>query len=76
MAPNFGLGTRSHQFAMIVEDGEVEQLYIEEGLGVDVSSAETVMALLLKQVSTARHAAVWPTIQHSEPPRAIRSQKR
>ena len=46
MAPNFGLGTRSQQFAMIVEDGEVEQLYIEEGLGVDVSSAQTMMALL------------------------------
>jgi len=46
MAPNFGLGTRSHQFAMIVEDGEVDQLYIEEGLGHEVSSAETMMALL------------------------------
>jgi peroxiredoxin len=42
----FGLGTRSQRFAMIVEDGTVSHLNVEEGPGVDVSSAETMMALL------------------------------
>ena len=42
----FGLGSRSQQFAMIVEDGKVTHLSIEEGPDVDVSSAETIMALL------------------------------
>jgi peroxiredoxin len=42
----FGLGTRSQRFAMIVEDGTVSQLNVEEGAGVDVSSAETIMASL------------------------------
>ena len=42
----FGLGTRSQRFAMIVEDGKVTQLNIEDGPGVDVSSAETMMGLL------------------------------
>jgi peroxiredoxin len=43
---SFGLGTRSQRFAMLVEDGTVSQLNVEEGPGVDVSSAETMMALL------------------------------
>ena len=42
----FGLGTRSQRFAMLVEDGTVKQLNVEQGPGVDVSSAETMMALL------------------------------
>lgn len=42
----FGLGTRSQRFAMIVKDGTVTQLNVEPGPGVDVSSAETMMALL------------------------------
>ena len=42
----FGLGTRSERFAMIVEVGKVPHLNIEEGPGVDVSSAETMMGLL------------------------------
>ena len=42
----FGLGTRSQRFAMIVEDGKVTHLNVEEGPGIDVSSAETMMALL------------------------------
>lgn len=42
----FGLGTRSQRFAMIVEDGTVTALNVEEGPGVDLSSAETMMALL------------------------------
>ena len=42
----FGMGMRSQRFAMIVEDGAVSHLNVEEGAGVDVSSAETMMALL------------------------------
>ncbi len=42
----FGMGTRSQRFAMIVEDGVVKQLNVEAGPGVDVSSADTIMALL------------------------------
>ena len=42
----FGMGTRSQRFAMIVDDGTVTHLNVEEGAGVDVSSAETMMALL------------------------------
>lgn len=42
----FGLGQRSQRFAMIVENGTVTHLHVEEGPGVDVSSAETMMGLL------------------------------
>lgn len=42
----FGLGTRSQRFAMIVEDGAVTHLNVEDGPGIDVSSAETIMSLL------------------------------
>lgn len=42
----FGLGTRSQRFAMIVDDGIVTALNVEEGPGIDLSSAETMMALL------------------------------
>ncbi len=42
----FGLGQRSQRFAMVVENGTVAHLNIEEGPGIDVSSAETMMQLL------------------------------
>jgi peroxiredoxin len=42
----FGMGRRSQRFAMIVDDGVVSHLNVETGPGVDVSSAETMMALL------------------------------
>jgi peroxiredoxin len=42
----FGLGTRSQRYAMIVDDGVVSTLNVEEGAGVDVSSAETILGLL------------------------------
>ena len=42
----FGLGTRSQRFAMLVDNGTVKQLNVEPGPGVDVSSAEKMMALL------------------------------
>ena len=72
----FGLGIRSQRFAIIVEDGKVTHLNIEEGPGVDVSSAETMMSLLEKRLAITRHAAVRRTIRHSDAPRAIRSQTR
>lgn len=42
----FGLGTRSQRFALIADNGVVTALNVEEGAGVDVSSAETMMELL------------------------------
>jgi len=42
----FGLGMRSQRFAAIIEDGKITHLNVEPGAGVDVSSAETIMALL------------------------------
>jgi len=42
----FGLGKRSQRFAMLVENGKVTHLNVEPGPGVDVSSAESMMALL------------------------------
>jgi|TARA_R100000005_G_scaffold95950_2_gene79722 peroxiredoxin len=42
----FGLGKRSQRFAMLVDNGEVTHLNVEQGPGVDVSSAESMMALL------------------------------
>ncbi|MDG2271353.1 MAG: peroxiredoxin, partial [Halioglobus sp.] len=34
----FGMGTRSQRFAMIVEDGTVSHLNVEDGPGIDASS--------------------------------------
>lgn len=45
-ASGFGLSTRSQRYAMIVENGIVSTLNIEAGTGVDVSSAETILAAL------------------------------
>ena len=42
----FGLGQRSQRFAMVVEDGVIQHLKLEEGAGIDVSSAESILALL------------------------------
>ena len=42
----FGMGKRSQRFALIAQDGVVSHLNVEPGAGVDVSSAETIMALL------------------------------
>lgn len=42
----FGMGTRSQRYAMIVEDGSVSHINVEEGAGVEVSSAESIMELL------------------------------
>ena len=42
----FGLGQRSQRYAMIVVNGTISTLNVEEGAGVDVSSAETILGLL------------------------------
>ena len=42
----FGLGQRSQRYAMIVDNGTISTLNVEEGAGVDVSSAETILGLL------------------------------
>ncbi len=45
-ASGFGMGTRGQRFAMVVDDGVVSQLYIEEGGAFEVSSAENVLGNL------------------------------
>jgi peroxiredoxin len=42
----FGLGQRSRRYAAIIEDGVVTSLFLEEGGGLDKSSAESVLASL------------------------------
>ena len=41
-----GLGVRSKRYAMILRDGVVDDLAVEETLGLDVSSADNVLAKL------------------------------
>lgn len=42
----FGLGTRSQRYAAIIEDGVVQDLMVESAPGLDVSSADSVLAKL------------------------------
>ena len=42
----FGMGKRSQRYAMIVDNGVISHINVEDGPGVDASSAETMMALL------------------------------
>jgi glutaredoxin/glutathione-dependent peroxiredoxin len=42
----FGLGTRSQRYAAVLEDGVVKELLVEPGPGLDVSSADAVLAKL------------------------------
>ncbi len=42
----FGLGMRSQRFAMIVDDGVVKHLGVEDGPGIEVSAAEAILARL------------------------------
>jgi peroxiredoxin len=42
----FGLGTRGQRFAAILDDGTVSWLAVEPGPGLNVSSAEEVLAAL------------------------------
>ncbi|MFC4933444.1 peroxiredoxin [Massilia sp. GCM10023247] len=39
-----GMGTRSKRYSMLVEDGVVKQLNVEQGGGFEVSNAETMLA--------------------------------
>ena len=41
-----GLGVRSRRYSMIVEDGTVTQLNLEEGGGYEVSDAGTILGQL------------------------------
>jgi peroxiredoxin len=41
-----GLGVRSKRYAMVIRDGVVSDLAVEETLGLDVSSAEAVLKSL------------------------------
>jgi peroxiredoxin len=45
-ASGFGMGIRSQRYAMVVNDGRVEQLLVEPGPGLNVSSADAVLAKL------------------------------
>ena len=45
-ASGFGMGKRSKRYAMIVNDGKVEQLFVEPGGGLKASSAEAVLQAL------------------------------
>ncbi|MGH9043358.1 MAG: peroxiredoxin [Acidimicrobiales bacterium] len=42
----FGLGTRSQRYAAVLQDGVVTALFLEHGPGLEVSSAERVLAAL------------------------------
>lgn len=42
----FGLGTRSQRYAAIIEDGIIQELLVEPGPGLSVSSAESVLEKL------------------------------
>ena len=42
----FGMGLRSRRFAMLVEDGIVKNLLLEEGTGLDISTAENLLGQL------------------------------
>jgi peroxiredoxin len=42
----FGMGTRSQRYAMIVQDGVVEKLFVEKPMEFKVSSAEALLAAL------------------------------
>ena len=45
-ASGFGMGKRSQRYAMIVDDGVVKLLNVEQGPGLDASSAEKVLEAL------------------------------
>ena len=42
----FGLGTRSQRYAMIVDDGTVSKLSVEDPGKLEVSAAEAVLEAL------------------------------
>lgn len=42
-ASGFGMGQRGQRFAIVLDDGVVSQLHVEEGGAFDVSSAENIL---------------------------------
>lgn len=42
----FGMGSRSRRYALVAEDGKIATLNVEQGPGLDASSAEAIMAAL------------------------------
>jgi peroxiredoxin len=45
-ASGFGMGERSKRYAMLIKDGKVAELLVEPAGGLNVSSAESVLAKL------------------------------
>lgn len=45
-ASGFGMGKRSRRYAMVVRDGTVSALALEDGPGLNVSAAEKILARL------------------------------
>ena len=45
-ASGFGMGKRSQRYGMVVKDGKLEQLQVEPGPGLNVCSAESMLAKL------------------------------
>src|SRR5262245_36695609 len=45
-ASGFGMGQRSQRYALIVKDGKVQEVLVEPGPGLNVSSAESVIGKL------------------------------
>jgi peroxiredoxin len=45
-ASGFGMGSRSQRYAMIVKDGKVQDVFVEPGPGLNVSSADSVLSKL------------------------------
>jgi len=43
---SFGLGSRSRRYALVIDDGVVSHVLVEPKSGLDVSSAESVLAVL------------------------------
>ena len=43
---NFGMGTRSQRYAVVVEDGVVKKLAVEKPMKFEVSSAEAILEAL------------------------------
>lgn len=45
-ASGFGMGKRSQRYALVATDGKVDAVFVEEGPGLNVSSADAVLATL------------------------------
>lgn len=45
-ASGFGMGVRSQRYAMVVNDGRVQELLVEPGPGLSCSSAESVLTTI------------------------------